>query len=34
MSNYDDGDEPKTIDIIVTVLLVLTVFAAYALGYM
>jgi hypothetical protein len=33
MSNYDD-DEPKTVDIIVTILLVLTVFAAYALGYM
>jgi hypothetical protein len=34
VSNYDGGDEPETIDIIVTILLVLTVFAAYAMGYM
>ena len=34
MSSYDDDDEPKAIDIIVTVILVLTVFAAYVLGYM
>jgi hypothetical protein len=30
----DDDDMPTAIDVIVTVLLVLTVFAAYAMGYL